>query len=337
MDKKVLAVIPARSGSKSVPHKNIRMTAGRPMLAWSVAHAQASELVDRIVLSTDSEEYAQIGREYGAETPFLRPACYATDTATDLEVFTHCLEWLKEQEGYETDIVVQLRPTYPIRDPRDIDRMVELLLEHPEVDSVRSIAPAKEIAYKMWRREADGSLSPLLTDIPEAYNMPRQELPQIFYQNACIDVTRGSVIMEKHSMTGKRILGYEMGHNYDIDTEAEWMAACACLELQQGGRRFVVDIDGVVAKKQPELDYAKAEPDEEMVKLINRLYEAGNYIVMFTARGYVTGKDWEAVTKGQFERWGLKYHELIFGKPNADYYIDDKFLDMGLLRQYMVL
>lgn len=336
MEQKVLAVIPARSGSKSVPHKNIRKINGKPMLAYSIGHAMASDRVNRILLSTDSEEYAGIGREFGAETPFLRPACYATDTATDLDVFYHCMTWLKEQEGYVPDVVVQLRPTYPIRDPKDIDRMVELLLRHPEADSVRSIAPAKEIAYKMWRKNEDGTIRPILTDIREAYNMPRQELPAIYYQNACIDVTRGSVILEKHSMTGDKILGYEMAHNFDIDTEAEWTAARACLELTEGNRRLVFDIDGVVAKLRPDLDYAEAEPEEDMVRLINRLYEAGNHIVMFTARGYVTGKDWERVTRKQFERWGLKYHELIFGKPNADFYVDDKMLDMDLLKNFLL-
>lgn len=226
----VLALIPARSGSKTVKNKNIREIGGIPMLAYSVMHAEKSGLVNRIILSTDSEEYAKIGREYGAETPFIRPSRYATDTATDLEVFTHALTWLGDKEGYIPDIVVHLRPTYPVRNPEDIDRMVEMLISDNTADSVRSLAPAKEIAYKMWRKGEGGRITPILNDIPEAYNLPRQQLPIIYYQNACIDVTRPHVILEKKSMTGDIILGYVMDENLDIDTEQELEKAAAVIK-----------------------------------------------------------------------------------------------------------
>lgn len=99
-------------------------------------------------------------------------------------------------------------------------------------------------------------------------------------------------------------------------------------EISEGGKRFVFDIDGVIATIVPGTNYESAEPNIPMIKLINKLYDMGNEIVIFTARGYVTGIDWLEVTKKQFEDWGLKYHELHFGKPNADYYVDDKFIDM---------
>lgn len=252
----VLAIIPARSGSKSVIDKNIRIVAGKPMLAWSIEHAKASRLINRVIVSTDSERYADIAREYGAEVPFIRPEEYATDTALDIDVFRHALNWLAENEGYHPDIVVQLRPTYPKRNPKDIDAMIEMLANAPEADSVRSVALAGEVPYKMWvlpgnvsarewssriqRAELEneapaqqggvsgaciGRLWPLITDIPECYNMPRQELPQVFYQNACIDVMRASAVLEKKSMTGDCILGYLMSENLDIDTEIELLKA----------------------------------------------------------------------------------------------------------------
>lgn len=327
----VLALIPARSGSKSVKDKNIRLIDGKPMLAYSIEHALQSNCIDRVIVSTDSEEYAQIACEYGAETPFLRPAEYATDTALDYDVFLHALHFLKEKEGYEPEIVVQLRPTYPIRRLEDIENMVRYLQRNPEVDSMRCVAPAKEIAYKMWHMDEQGMLSPIMTDIPECYNMPRQQLPPVYYQNACIDVIRTTVITEQHSMSGKRIAGYEMSENFDIDTEEEFRRAEEYLRITNGNKTFVFDIDGVIAQLQRDLDYALSEPNEPMVQIINQLYEYGNRIVLFTARGYVTGKDWEKVTKDQLERWGLKYHELKFGKPNADYYVDDKMLSMDRL------
>lgn len=240
----ILAVIPARSGSKSVKDKNIRKINGKPMLAYSIEHALNSRYINRIVVSTDSEQYAEIAKNYGAEVPFLRPAEYATDTALDYDVFQHCLLFLKEKEAYEADIVVQLRPTYPIRNIEDIDRMIEMLMENGEADSVRSIAPAKEIPYKMWRKKENGEITPLLLDIPECYNMPRQELPKVYYQNACIDVFRGNVVLDKHSMSGDKILGYEMTHNYDIDTEEEFQKAEEYIKITSGKKRFVSDIDG---------------------------------------------------------------------------------------------
>ena len=221
----VLAIIPARSGSKSVIDKNIRLIAGKPMIAYSIEHGLKAECIDRVIVSTDSEKYADIARKYGAEVPFIRPAEYATDTALDIDVFRHALTFLKENEGYEPDIVVQLRPTYPKRRISDIEAMVKYMREHPDVDSMRCIAPAKEVAYKMWFKDDDGMLSPIMKDIPECYNMPRQQLPKIYYQNACIDVVRASVILEQNSMSGKKIAGYEMDENFDIDTEEEFKKA----------------------------------------------------------------------------------------------------------------
>ncbi len=259
----VLALIPARSGSKSVIDKNIREVAGKPMLAWSVEHAKASKRINRVIVSTDSEKYAQIARDAGAEVPFLRPAEYATDTALDFDVFKHALTWLEEHEGYKPDIIVQLRPTYPKRDPADIDAMVDMLEADPAADSVRSVALAGEVPYKMWLNADDhyagkslnhaenntgsdaGSnirtkgftLEPLMKDIPECYNMPRQELPTVYYQNACIDVMRASTILEKNSMTGDKILGYLMSENLDIDTEIELLRAENSLLRKELGRK----------------------------------------------------------------------------------------------------
>lgn len=330
-NRNILAIIPARCGSKSVPNKNIRLLNGKPMLAYSIEHALQSKLINRVILSTDSIEYAEIGRDYGAEVPFIRPAEYATDSALDIDVFFHCLNYLKETEDYEADIVVQLRPTYPVRKVDDIDTMIELLIQNKDADSVRSMSLAKEIPYKMWKKGRDGTILPVICDLHECYNMPRQELPTAYYQNACIDVVRGDVILRRKSMSGNTILGYEMKDNFDIDTEEELQIATKRLEIEKGKKRFVFDIDGVIAKLEPNNNYELSRPNEKMVRIINQLYEMGNYIVLFTARGYVTGIDWKNITCEQMKAWGVKYHELHFGKPNADYYIDDKSLELEQL------
>ena len=230
----VLALIPARSGSKSVPHKNIRPFAGKPMLAHSIEHAHAARCIDRVIVSTDSERYAEIAREYGAETPFLRPAELAADDSTDLVVFRHALDWLREHEHWQPDIVVHLRPTYPTRNPADIDRVVEILRADETLDSVRTVAPAPATPFKMWLRDADGLLTPVIDRGDEAYNMPRQALPPVFLQNACIDAVRSRVILEQHSMTGRRIYGYVLDENLDIDTMEDLEVALASMETRHG-------------------------------------------------------------------------------------------------------
>lgn len=332
----VLAVIPARAGSKSVVNKNIRDFNGKPMLAHSIEHARASKYINRVILSTDSREYALIGQKYGAEIPFIRPDEYATDEALDIDVFYHCLKYLEDNEGYRADIVVQLRPTYPIRDVNDVDKMVEVLLNNKEIDSVRSIASATEIPYKMWKRNEEGILTPILTDIKEAYNMPRQKLPKTYYQNASIDVTRGDIILNERSMSGKKIYGYELSQNFDIDTEEDFIVAERYAKVLSGKNRYVFDIDGVIAQLDENNDYSKSKANTEMITIINKLFDLGNEIILLTARGYVTGIDWKEVTVKQLKDWGLKYHELHFGKPNADYYIDDKMLSMNeLIRFFM--
>lgn len=331
MEKKILAIIPARSGSKSVVNKNIRMIGGKPLLVHSIIHAEQSKYINRIIVSTDSQQYADIAKEYGAQVPFLRPAEFATDTSLDIHVFEHALLYLKEKEQYIPDIVVQLRPTCPIRKVEDIDAMIEMMLKDDTIDCVRSMTKATEIPYKMWKMSENGQVERLLTDIEDACNMPRQQLPTVFYQNANTDVIRTSIILEQHSMTGNKIMGYEMEKNHDIDTEEEFLRADYLLSIQNGGKRFVFDIDGVLALSSGGLDYENAAPNPKMIKIVNQLYAWGNEIILFTARGYVTKIDWYPTTKKQMDDWGVSYHELHMGKPNADYYVDDHFLSLDFL------
>ncbi len=214
----VLAIIPARSGSKSIKDKNIRKIGGKPLLVYSIEHALQSACINRVIVSTDSKRYAYIARRYGADVPFIRPPEISGDHATDLEVFEHALIWLLEHENYKPDICVHLRPTYPVRDVRDIDNMIEIMVNSPEIDSVRSIALSPETPFKMWFRNEDGILRPVVEcDLPEAYNRPRQVLPVTYLQNASIDVVRATTITKKASMTGDQIFGYVLDHNWDID------------------------------------------------------------------------------------------------------------------------
>jgi YrbI family 3-deoxy-D-manno-octulosonate 8-phosphate phosphatase len=225
----ILALIPARGGSKSIPRKNIRPLAGYPLVAYSIAAAVQAKLISRTIVSTDDEEIAQIAQGYGAETPFLRPLEYALDNTTDFPVFTHALSWLKENEGYQPDIVVQLRPTSPIRPPDCVDQAVQLLLDHPEADSVRGVIPSGQNPYKMWQVNEQGRMIPLLPleGIPEPFNTPRQSLPHTFWQTGHIDAIRISTILQKKSLSGEVILPLYLDPRYaiDIDSLRDWQRA----------------------------------------------------------------------------------------------------------------
>lgn len=329
-----VAIIPARSGSKSIPDKNIRLFQGKPLLAHSIEQALAAESIQRVIVSTDSKAYADVAREYGAEVPVLRPADLSGDFSTDLEVFQHLLQWLTTNEGEVPDICVHLRPTCPLRNVADIDAIVNLLASEPKLDSVRSVTATQEPPFKMWFRNDQGLLQPVctLSSIPNAHSAPRQILPSAFLQNAAIDAIRSSVILEQSSMTGANIYGYVMDSFVDIDDLVDFAMAEQKHRSGSGegeSRTFCFDIDGVIATLTPENDYTQSAPRIAMITNINALYSQGHKIILNTARGSMTGIDWRKTTEQQLESWGVCYHELHLGKPAADYYIDDRMLPMS--------
>ena len=333
----IIAIVPARSGSKSVSNKNIKMFAGKPLMAHSINQARESGLVSRVLLSTDSEEYAKIGRQFGAYVPFLRPANISGDQSTDLECFTHALNWLLENEGKVPKIIIHLRPTCPNRTSSDITQGVQLLQSHPEWDSLRSVVRSPETPFKMWFRQENGELSPVVEcKLKEAHSSPRQFLPSTYLPNGNVDVIRSRTILEMGLIAGKRVGSMLMSELHDIDTHEQFTEAEKCFIWSNGiptGKTFVFDIDGVIATIVPISDYALAGPITENIRRVNRLYDAGNTIVLFTARGTVTGINWTDVTNKQMMEWGVKHHRLQLGKPAADYYIDDKMIGLDTLAQ----
>jgi CMP-N,N'-diacetyllegionaminic acid synthase len=215
----VVALIPARGGSKSVPRKNLLPVAGKPLIAYSILHAQACPSITRIIVSTDDDEIAQVARSFGAEVPFKRPAEAASDTATDFQVFHHALTWLSQHENYVPELVVHLRPTGPVREVSLIERAVQLMLDNPEADALRSVGTAEQTPYKMWRIE-DSFLRPLieLPGYPEAHSMPRQKLPVAYWQNGYVDIVRPRTIVELESMTGQVVLPFVVeGKIHELD------------------------------------------------------------------------------------------------------------------------
>ena len=231
----VMALIPARGGSKGIPHKNLRPLAGIPLVAHSILVAKQSKQIDRVVVSTDSPEIAEIAKEYGAEVPFLRPGDLAEDSTPDFPVFEHCLEWFEANENYSPDIVVHLRPTGPLRTVEEIENGIQLLCDQPDADSVRSVNEPHQSPYKMWTQDGN-FLRPLLLseDVPESFTAPRQILPRVFETNANLGVTWQKTIDQKRSILGDNIAPLMTeGPVVDIDSEFDLIIAEQVLEARK--------------------------------------------------------------------------------------------------------
>ncbi|MCW5875552.1 MAG: acylneuraminate cytidylyltransferase [Anaerolineales bacterium] len=325
----VLAVVPARGGSKSIPRKNALLFLGHPLLAYSVAAGVQATRVTRTIISTDDAEMAELAREYGAEAPFLRPAEFARDDSQDLSLFQHALGWLAENEKYKPDIVVQLRPTSPLRPPGLVDEAVEVLLSQPEADSVRGVVPSGQNPYKMWSLTEGGVMQPLLKvkGNSEPYNSPRQELPATYWQTGHVDAIRATTILKKGSMSGASIWPVHVDPRYtvDIDTpndwrRAEWLAAsgeldivwpgAACRPLPDTVRLLVLDFDGVMTDNRVWVD----QDGREQVAAnrsdglgLMQLRKAGVELL-------VISMETNPVVARRCEKLGIAYHQGIDDK-----------------------
>lgn len=216
----ILALIPARGGSKGIPRKNLIVLDGQPLIAYTIQQARQSRHITRAIVSTDDDEIAQVARSLGAQVPFMRPAEYAQDLSPDIDVFRHALRWLQQNEGYLPDLVVHLRPTGPVRRVEVINEAIELMLQHPEADSLRSVSWPDQTPYKMWRIGNNGFLERLLhvEGLPDACSMARQMLPEVFWQNGYVDIIRPHTILEDGTMTGKYVLPFNVQEPiYELD------------------------------------------------------------------------------------------------------------------------
>lgn len=221
---KVLGVIPARGGSKSVPRKNIKMLAGKPLIAWSIEAAHQSQLT-RTILSTDDEEIAEVGRKFGVDVPFMRPAELATDLAHSVPVMQHALRECEKTDG-PYDALMMLQPTAPMRLAKDIDQALEILKTNGSLDAVITLTNACEPPERMKYLDEEG----LLVDPPfcEAYeNQPRQELRPIFEKNGSIYLMHRPILMERNSFKGDRCHGLfiPQKRSPNIDTHFDFMIA----------------------------------------------------------------------------------------------------------------
>jgi CMP-N,N'-diacetyllegionaminic acid synthase len=226
---RIIAIIPARGGSKRVPKKNIRMFNGKPLIAWTIKQAKDCRLIDRTIVSTDSEEISQIAKEHGAEIPCLRPKKFAADDTSDLPVYQHMLEWLQDHEGYIPDIIVWLRPTAPLRTERDIEGSIGLLIE-TKADWVRSVCLVDQHPYWMYTLNGN-KLKPFMPEIDIRDYYRHQLLPSVYRINGAVDVTWRDVVMEKMLLYSGDMRAYIMPEERSIDIDTQLQFAIAELTL----------------------------------------------------------------------------------------------------------
>jgi CMP-N,N'-diacetyllegionaminic acid synthase len=226
----VLGVIPARGGSKGVRRKNIRLLGGKPLLQYTAEAARAAHRLSRIVLSTDDEEIAAVGRQCGLDVPFLRPAALAEDSTPTLPVVQHALRWFEER-GARFDAVCLLQPTNPLRPAADIDRCIELL-EETGADSVITVlpVPAEYNPHWVYFQAPDRSLR--LSTGEGSPVARRQDLPPAFHREGSVYVTRRDVLIDGNSLYGARTIGYPVpaANSVNIDDLTDWRRAEALLE-----------------------------------------------------------------------------------------------------------
>ena len=217
-----LGIIPARGGSKRVPRKNIRLLAGKPLIVHAIETALKASMVDRLIVSTDDEEIAAIGKKYGAEVPFLRPTHLAQDNIPDQPVFQHALEWLKDNDKYEPDIILNLRPTTPFKTAEIIDGVVSRMIE-TDAEIVRTVNEVIGIEHPYWMfyLSPDGFCTPFIDDLDFKQFYQRQKLPQLYSTNGVVDAYSKAAIKNGNIIYSPKMIGYPIPEEnaLDIDTE----------------------------------------------------------------------------------------------------------------------
>lgn len=224
-NKSVLAIIPARGGSKGVPRKNIRDVAGKPLIAWTIEEAKKSEYIDRLVVSTDDQEIADVAAQWGGEVPFLRPAELAQDETPGIAPVIHMLT----TSEYEYDLVVLLQPTSPLRTTEDIDGAIALMVSRNANACVSVVAPDKS-PYWMYFVDSTGHLVPLL----EGDYARRQDIPPVYALNGAVYVAEVSWLLRKQSFVSDETVAYIMPKDRSIDIDTETDLAISNIILSGG-------------------------------------------------------------------------------------------------------
>jgi len=221
---KYVGLIPARGGSKGLPGKNARLLCGQPLIAYTIKAALASKLLDRVIVSTDSLQIAKIALQYGAEVPFLRPKIIAADDTPDRPVITHLIDWLQENEKYNFDYLIYLRPTTPLKTSTIIDNALKKISANQTYSGLRSITKAEGVKHPYWMYKIDNKqLKPFIDHIDISKYYQRQLLPECYRINGVLDIVKvSSVISDEKNLYGKNITFYELDEEYSVDIDTQF-------------------------------------------------------------------------------------------------------------------
>ena len=220
----ITSIIPARSGSKGIPGKNLRKLGGIPLIAWSIACSKNSKRITRTIVSTDSLEYAEVAKIWGAEVPFLRPNDISQDNSTDLDFVLHALDFLKKNKGVP-DLLIHLRPTTPFRDPSVLNAAIEIAVENYEsITALRSVHEMSESAYKSFEIGKNGNLVTIFTNKEELdqSNMNRQVFPSTYTANGYVDILFPKYILETGKLHGNKVQPFLTSSTLEVDTESDF-------------------------------------------------------------------------------------------------------------------
>jgi N-acylneuraminate cytidylyltransferase len=215
----IISIIPARGGSKGIPGKNVRLLSEYPLIAYSIAAAKMSKRIERIIVSTDSQEIAEISLKYGAEVPFIRPSEFAQDKSTDLDFMLHALKWFQENEKYLPEYWVHLRPTTPFRIPSIIDDAIDAIIRTQESTSLRSAHRASESPFKWFKKSTSGYFEPFKDNLTtDQANDPRQAFVDAYIPDGYVDVLKASFILENKILHGNKMIGFVSPTCTEVDS-----------------------------------------------------------------------------------------------------------------------
>jgi CMP-N-acetylneuraminic acid synthetase len=227
----ILGLITARGGSKGLPGKNLRPLAGKPLMAWTIETARQCPSLGRVIVSTDDANIAEVGRTFGAEVPFLRPAELAQDDSSHLSVVEHALAWLVKQERFEPDYVLLLQPTCPLRTASDIEEAVNLARAR-QADAVVSVCEVKEHPYLTMSLAADGTLRDFVPH--QLSSLRRQDLPKIYALNGAIYLNRPDSLRRHRTFVPPGSCAYVMPRERSLDIDTPWDFHLAELLFKHG-------------------------------------------------------------------------------------------------------
>ena len=215
----IIAIIPARAGSKSLVDKNIKYLSGHPLIAYSIAAAKLSKKIDRVIVSTDSQKYTEIAKQYGAEVPFIRPDKISIDTAIDRDFLIHAMNWFKENESSVPEYWVHLRPTTPLRSIEIIDNAINEIVQDNNATSLRSGHKAPESPLK-WFVKSNYYFRGLVDG--EDYNLPKEAFEQVYIPDGFVDVVKSSFVMNNKEIHGDKMIGFESPVCTEVDSVEEF-------------------------------------------------------------------------------------------------------------------